>query len=135
MLVTEKLKRDIKFFHLRMRLEQSLNVEKSEPLIGEIKDRLLKSRERLEEAMSQIWSEQQILEREKAIIQMLQKGAEKSCLIDEKLPEEHNHGGAKNKKGTGSKKMVQGRLERRQNWQALRPKKRRKTGNSVLSSK
>ena len=69
----EKLKLDIKFFHQRMLQEPLLNAEKLEQPTGEIKDRLLQSRKRLQEAMAKNWSDAQIIEKEKARIQTLPK--------------------------------------------------------------
>ena len=88
MLVTEKLKLAIRSSHQRMRLERLLSAEKSEQLTTEnlknVKNRLLESRERLEEAMARHWNVQRIEEKERVLKKMLQEAAEKSCRIDEK---------------------------------------------------
>lgn len=106
MLVTEKLKLDIRCFHQRMHLERLLNAEKSELKTGEIKDRLLASRKRLTEAMAKHWSDAQITAKEKALTQMLQKDAARLCGTDESLQKGLNNGSPENKKGISLKKMV-----------------------------
>ena len=122
--VIEKLKLAIRSSHQRMRLERLLNVEKSEPLTGEIKDRLLKSRKRLTEAMLKNWSDAQITEKERLLTQRLQKDAERLCLTAEKSQKGLSDGSPQNEEGLGPQEMVQGGLEGRPHWEKMRPKKR-----------
>ena len=121
--VIEKLKLAIRSSHQRMRLERLLNVEKSEPLTGEIKDRLLKSRKRLTEAMLKNWSDAQIIEKERLLTQRLQKDAERSCRTVEKSLKGLNDGSPQNEEGLGSQEVVQRGLEGRPHWEKMRPKK------------
>jgi len=104
--VIEKLKLAIRFSHQRMRLEQSLNVEKSEPKTGEIKDRLLKSRKRLTEAMLKNWSDAQITAKERVLTQRLRRDAARLCKTDVSPQKGINDGSPENEEGLGSKKVV-----------------------------